>query len=358
LSDGRRRQPGARPGTLNLPEDSPAPRTRVMRFGPDGIEEHEDVRTDALRSLIDGDGVTWIDVQGLGEEAPLLAIAAAFQLHPIALENAVNVPQRAKCETYGSHRLIVARVPVGLLDGNRVPEQVSLVVGPGFVLSFQARYLALFDGVRARIRNRNERITRGGAPYLVYALLDAVVDHYYPVVDTITERIDEIEDDIGEDLASGLLSELHELRRALAIIRRVGAPQLETLGALIQDDSAFMNDSVRSFLRDTRDHMSQVLDRVESARETILSLAEIYLSQVSFRTNEIMKVLTLMASIFIPLTFIAGIYGMNFEAMPELSKPWAYPMVISIMVAVAVGMLWYFRRRGWLGAPARKKRDD
>lgn len=357
MSPPEDRPMGARPGTLVLPKGSPPPRIDVMRYGLDGVEELDDVAPGDLRSLIAGGGVTWIDVQGLGEAEPLQELARIFDLHPIELENAVNVPQRAKSEIYDPHHLIVARVPLGLLEDHPVPEQVSLIAGDGFVLSFQERYLALFDGVRERIRAGNQRITSGGSGYLCYALLDAVVDHYYPVVDTVNDRLDEIEDTIDESLEPDVLGEIHALRRALAAIRRVGMPQRDALASLVRDPSPVMTDDARSFLRDTHDHMSQVLDRAESARETAVSLAEIYLSRVGFRTNEIMKVLTLMASIFIPLTFIAGIYGMNFEAMPELTKPWAYPLVLGTMAAVAGGMIGYFRRRGWIGTSSRPRRD-
>jgi len=347
---------GERPGTLVVPKGSPPPRIRVMRYGRNGVEEFDDVAATEVRALVSETGVTWIDVQGLGDPGPLLEIGRVFDLHPIELENACNVPQRAKSDVYGDHHLIVSRVPLDLLEGTMVPAQVSLVVGSGFVLSFQERYLGLFDQVRARIRAGNQRISKGGAAYLAYALLDAAVDHYYPVVDEIVDRIDEIEDSIAGRLDSDLLNELHDLRRALAIVRRVGTPQQEALAALMREVSPVIGGDLKSFLRDTHDHMTQVLDRVESARETVLSLAEIYLSQVSFRTNEIMKVLTLMASIFIPLTFLAGIYGMNFESMPELSKPWAYPLVLTAMALVAVGMLWYFRKRGWIGSSSRSRK--
>ncbi len=347
---------GDRPGTLKPPRDSPPPRIRVMRYGSGPVEEFEDVAPNALRGLIRSAGVTWIDIQGLGDVAILEEIGRAFDLHPIELENAVNMPERAKSELYGPRQLLVARVPLGLLDGITTPPQVSIIAGDGILLSFQDRPLGLFEGVRARIRAGNPRITALGSGYLCYALLDAAVDHYFPIVDDIIERLDELEDDITQDPRRDLLAPLHELRRALAVIRRVGLPQKEALASMLRDPSPVIKDEIRSFLRDTFDHMSQVMDRVESARETAVSLAELYLSQVSFRSNEIMKVLTLMSSMFIPLTFIAGIYGMNFDSMPELHRPWAYPIVLGVMVIVAVGMALYFRRRGWIGS-SRKRRD-
>lgn len=347
---------GARPGTLEIPPGSPAPRIHVIRYGEGQLDEQADVRPSELAGLV-GEGVTWIDVQGLGDAAVLEEIARIFDLHPIELENAVNVPQRAKSEVYGERHLTVARVPAEACPGAKVPPQVSIIAGSSFVLTFQERYLGLFDVVRERIRGGNTRITTLGTGYLCYALVDAVVDHYFPSVDEINDRIDALEDEVLAGASRDVIGELHGLRRRLAVIRRVGAPQHDAIASMLREPSPVLADETRSFLRDTLDHMAQVLGRVESATEAARSLGELYLSEVSFRTNEIMKVLTLMASIFIPLTFIAGIYGMNFEVMPELRKPWAYPMVLGTMVAVGVGMLWYFRRRGWIGGPPRS-RDD
>jgi magnesium transporter len=347
---------GDKPGTLKPPRDSPPPRIHVIRFGSGPIEEFEDVPPTSLRELIRNDRVTWIDVHGLGDVATLEEIGRVFDLHPIELENVVNMPERAKSELYGPHHMVVARVPLGLLDGIATPPQVSIIAGEGFLLSFQERHQGLFDGIRSRIRAGNARITSLGSGYLCYALLDAAVDHYFPVVDDIYDRLDELEDEITQDPRQDLLAPLHELRRALAVIRRVGMPQKEAISAMLRDPSPVLTDEIRSYLRDTFDHMSQVMDRVESARDAAVSLAELYLSQVSFRTNEIMKVLTLMSSMFIPLTFIAGIYGMNFQSMPELDRPWAYPVVLGVMFLVAVGMVVYFRRRGWIGS-SRSRRD-
>jgi magnesium transporter len=265
------------------------------------------------------------------------------------------MPQRSKSELYGPHHLVVARIPLGILEGTHTPPQVSIIGGEGFLLSFQEHYLGLFEGVRERIRAGNVRITTLGVGYLCYALIDSIVDNYFPIVDDINDRLDELEEDITQDPRQDLLAPLHEVRRAVAIIRRVGTPQREAIASMLKEPSPILDDQVRSYLRDTVDHMSQVMDRVESAREAAVSLAELYLSRVSFRSNEIMKVLTLMSSMFIPLTFIAGIYGMNFDSMPELHRPWAYPLVLGVMVVVAVGMALYFRHRGWIGR--RNRRD-
>lgn len=345
---------GARPGTLEIPAGSPEPNIHVIRFGHGGVEEHDGVRPSELRALI-GSGVTWIDIQGLGNAQVLTEIGEVFDLHPIELENAVNVPQRAKSELFGDHHLIVARAPLDVVSGASVPPQVSIIASRAYVLTFQERYLGVFEGVRARIRAENPRISTLGTGYLCYALVDAITDLYPAPVSEINAHLDALEDEVLGETQRDLIGELHSIRRRLAVIRRVATPQKEAIALMVRTDSPVLNEEHRSYLRDTLDNLSQVLGRVESASESARSLSDLYLSQVSFRTNEIMKVLTLMASIFIPLTFIAGIYGMNFDVMPELRREWAYPSVLGVMAAVGLGMLWYFRRRGWIGSSPRSR---
>ena len=344
---------GARPGTLVLPEDTEHPRIRVIRYGPGRVEEKTDVAPEALPELLEPGTVCWIDVHGLGDAETLHALGRIFELHPIELENAINIPQRPKSEVYGPHHLMVVRVPLDLLEHHASPAQVSILAGRGFVLTLQARSFGLFESVRARLRAGNPRFALHGPGYLCYALIDAVVDHYFPIVEQIDDRLDVLEELVEDDGRRDVLAELHALRRALAVLRRIGSPQLDALAAMLREPSPVLDDSIRSFLRDAHDHMSLVMGQVESARESAVSLAELYLSQVSYRTNEIMKLLTLVSSVFIPLTFIVGIYGMNFDQMPELHHPWGYPGTLGVMAFVAVAMVLYFRRRGWLGGNRR-----
>ena len=350
---------GARPGTLVLPEDTHAPLIRVIRYGPGRVEEHTDVAPDALAGFIQEGTTCWIDIHGLGDHSALHTIGRIFELHPIELENAINIPQRPKSEVYGPHHLMVVRVPLDLVEGHASPAQVSILAGRGFVLTLQARSFGLFESVRARLRAGNPRFALHGPGYLCYALIDAVVDHYLPVVEQIDDRLDVLEEHVEDDGRRDVLAELHSLRRALAVLRRIGSPQLEALNSMLRDPSPVLDDAIRSFLRDAHDHMALVMGQVEAARESAVSLAELYLSQVSYRTNEIMKVLTLISSLFIPLTFIVGIYGMNFEQMPELRHPWGYPAALGVMALVAVAMLFYFRHKGWLGGrPPRGDGDE
>lgn len=347
---------GARPGTLAIPPDSPAPSIRVVRYDEKGVEQHVADSPVGLAARLAPGSVTWVDVHGLGDEATMRAIGAEFALHPLALEDAVNAPQRAKSELYPEHQLIVARAPVvedGRLTG--VP-QVCFILGHDYLLTFQERPFGFFEPVRDRIREGIGPIRRLGPDYLMYALLDTVVDHYFPIAEELSARLDELEDEVMEDPGPDLVSRIHMLRRDITVLRRVGWPQREAISALVRDRTPFVSDEVRTFLRDTSDHVAQIVELIDSCREVATGVSEIYQSTVSQRTNEVMKVLTIMASIFIPLTFVAGIYGMNFENMPELRARQGYYAVLAVMAVVVVAMLWYFRRRGWIGGGGAKGR--
>ncbi|MDH3532581.1 MAG: magnesium/cobalt transporter CorA [Gammaproteobacteria bacterium] len=340
---------GARPGTLAIPENSPEPRIRVTQYSANDIEvfDVDDVTT--LPALVKSDYVTWVDIQGFGNEEKLRGVAAAFNIHMIALEHAVNVPQRAKAESYSDHNLIIARAPLLGEDGSMAVPQVCFIVGDGFVITFQERYLRFFDAVRERIRIGGGQLRKHGADYLAYALIDAMVDRYYPVAQQLSDAIEDLEDWVVENPHPDVLKRIHEIRRQLVILRRIGHPQREAINAMLRPQSPFFSDEVQIFVRDTREHIAQIVDLVDSSREMASDLADAYLSNVSHRSNEIMKVLTLMASIFIPLTFIAGVYGMNFEYIPELSIRNAYFVVWGLMLATAVFMVVLFKRRGWIG---------
>ncbi|MGB5626901.1 MAG: magnesium/cobalt transporter CorA [Woeseiaceae bacterium] len=340
---------GSRPGTLAIPENSPEPRIRVTQYSADDVEviDIDDVAT--LPGLVKSDYVTWVDIQGFGNEAKLRGVAAAFGLHPIALEHAVNVPQRAKAESYADHNLIIARAPLLDDEGNLSVPQVCFIVGEGFLITFQERYLGFFDAVRERIRIGGGQLRKHGADYLTYALIDAMIDRYYPVAQQLSDAIEDLEDWVVANPHPDVLKRIHAIRRELVVLRRIGHPQREAINAMLRPQSPFFSDDVQLFVRDTRDHISQIVELVDSSREMGSDLADAYLSNVSHRSNEIMKVLTLMASIFIPLTFIAGVYGMNFDYIPELSNPVGYFIVWGVMIATAIFMIFFFRRRGWIG---------
>lgn len=341
---------GSRPGTLAIPPGSPPPKITVVQYDEAGVDRREVNDPAELREIRGAERVTWVDVQGLGDEPLIRAIGQAFDLHPVALENAVNVPQRAKSELYEQHQLAIARTAV--LDGSvvRTP-QVCFIIGPRYLITFQERYFGFFDPVRERIQAGLGAIRNEGADYLAYAMIDAMVDRYYPVAQHLSDRLEELQDIIVDQPHPDVLARIHVLRRQLVVLRRIGWPQREAINSMLREQTPFFSDRVKVFLRDTHDHIAQIVELIDSSREMASDLAEAYLSNVSHRTNEIMKVLTLMASIFIPLTFVAGIYGMNFEHMPELHPRHGYFLVLGVMSVLAIGMTVFFRRRGWIGVP-------
>jgi magnesium transporter len=348
---GHRPPVGERPGALSIPTGAAPPVVRAIRYDANSLREEEVKDVETLPVWRELGGVLWVDVEGFGDERVLKRIGEIFEIHPLALADAVNVPQRPKVEEHGAHYLIVARQALCGPDGAVELEQVSFVLGSGWVVSFQEERVGdVFDPIRARLRSGVGAIRRLGADYLVYSLLDAIVDGYFPVVETLGEEIDRIEEEVLGKSTSSTLHRIHGVRRLLLALHRVQWQQRDALGALLRDETPFFGAAVRPYLRDLHDHAVQVLDIIETWREFCVGLTELYLSTVSNRMNETIKTLTVMASIFIPLTFIVGIYGMNFEHMPELSSRWGYPAVWGVMLGTVGVLLLYFWRRGWISS--------
>lgn len=353
----RRPPPGSPPGTL-VPPSEPEPSTaRLIAYGPERLDERPLVSVHELAQTVLEAPVTWIDVQGLGDLELLQALARRFDLHPLALADIVHAHQRAKVETYEGHLFIVVRMPH--LDQRLWTEQLALIVGPRFVLTFQERTGDCFDAVRERLRRASGRIRAAGADYLAYALLDALIDSYFPVLERFGETLEELEEAVTTAADGDLVTRIHTMKRDLLEMRRALWPMREIMGHLLREESVFIGASTRVFLRDCADHVFQLMDMVELDREVASSLVDLHLSSVSLRMNEAMKVLTIIATIFIPLGFIAGLYGMNFDPdvspfnMPELRWYFGYPFALALMGAVAGGLILYFRRKRWIGG-----RDD
>lgn len=341
---------GSTPGTLAIPADSPPPKIRLVCYDANGIEERDVDDVETLAGLRE-DRVSWIDVRGLGDEATLRRIGDLFAIHPLALEDAVNVPQRAATTLYERQQVIVARVPLvedEAADGAIEAPQVCFVLGRHYLITFEARAFGLLEPVRERLRAGIGPIRHMGADYLAYALIDTLIDHYYPIVQWLAEAMEELEDEVIERPQDDSLAKIHRIQRQLVVLRRIGAPQREAIATMLRDHSPFLSEAVRVFLRDTYDHVAQIMEAVDSTREMGISLVNLHLSNVSQRTNEVMKTLTLVASIFIPLSFVAGIYGMSFPDIPGIEMPGVFVRVAGAMAAIAVGMVWWFRRRGWL----------
>ena len=347
---------GAPPGTLVFPAEREAAAVRVTLYGPEGVEEREAVDIEDIPSWLGGTRVVWVDVHGLGDEPVLRRLAEIFHIHPLALEDVVNVPQRPKAEAYEHQHLVITRMARAAEGGFDV-EQVSLFIGVRYLLTIQERSGDVFEPVRVRIRAGKGLIRRSGPDYLAYALIDAVLDGYYPLLEALGDRLQAIEERILHEVRPSGQRSIHRIRRDLLVLRRAVWPQREAVGALVREESPLITPRVREYLRDCLDHAVQILDVIDTYRELASSLMDTHMSTMGQRTNEVMKVLTIMASIFIPLTFMAGLYGMNFEYLPELHWHWAYPVLLLMMAAVAAGMLVYFWRRGWLGGAVEDDED-
>ncbi|MEQ8762669.1 MAG: magnesium/cobalt transporter CorA [Planctomycetota bacterium] len=350
----RATRPGQSPGTIEAPTDAPIPTLTVIAYGPDLVEEKRGVRLEEIRALR-GQGVNlWVNVDGLGDASLVQRIGDLFQLHPLALEDVVHVHQRPKIDDYGDQLFLAARMPQ--LSEELSDEQISLFLGEGYVMTFQERVGDCFGGVRQRLERSGTRLRQQGPSYLAYALVDALVDSYFPVLETLGTTIEELEHDIFTDTGRDNLARIYDLKRKLVLLRRGAWPLRDVTSNLVREEEWF-SESSRPFLRDCFDHSLQVIDLIETYRELLSGLLEVHLSQVSNRLNEVMKVLTIIATIFIPLGFIAGVYGMNFNTetspwnLPELNWTYGYPFALGLMAAVSIALLFFFRRKGWLGAP-------
>ena len=344
---GRRRETiGTAPGTLVVDPDAPKPVIRVFAYGPEKSVEQDGAELSSLRGLLGAWPVVWVNVDGLGDADVLARLGEIFQLHPLALEDVVQVTQRPKVDQYGPHLFLVTRMVT--LGEHVETEQLSMFLGAGFVVTFQQRVGDCLDGVRERIRKGTGRMRTNGADYLAYAILDAVIDNCFPVLEALGERLEDLEDNVIAQPRPQRVGEIHAVKRDLLAMRRVAWPQREAINVLLRGDNPIIAAETRVYLRDCYDHVTHIIDMVETHREMASGLMDAYLSSLSNRMNEIMKVLTIIATIFIPLTFIVGNYGMNFRDMPELHWRYGYPAVWAVMVAIAAGMLWWFRRRRWI----------
>ncbi len=293
--------------------------------------------------------VTWINIDGIHQLEMIEKIGEHFDLHPLVLEDIMNTEQRPKMEEYGGYIYIVLRMILYNREkGEIIQEQVSLVLGSNYVISFQERQGDVFNSIRERIRENKGRIRKMGADYLAYALMDAVVDHYFVILEKLGEMIEDIEEKVVSEPEPETIQEIHKLKREMILLRKSVWPLRELISGLERSESSLIKKTTAVFLRDVYDHTIQIIDTVETFRDMLSGMHDTYLSSISNRMNGVMKVLTIIATIFIPLTFIAGIYGMNFEFMPELKLRWAYFMVWAVFVVIAVSMVILFKRKKWL----------
>lgn len=297
----------------------------------------------------DGDGIRWINVDGLSDPGLLETLLGRYGIHTLVIEDVMALEQRPKLEDYGQYLFAVLNMlTADEKTGRILSEQVSVIFGDRFVLSIQEQPGDVFGPVRERLRTGKGKLRKMGADALAYSLLDAVVDGYFTILEKFGDRVENLEEELVSSPTRETLHLLHDLKRELIFLRRCVWPLRELIGQLERRDSPLVGESLAPYLRDLYDHTVQILETVESLRETLSGFLDIYLSSLSNRMNEIMKVLTVISTLFIPLTFIAGVYGMNYRFMPELQWRWGYPAVLAVMAGVAAFMLRYFHRKGWL----------
>ena len=326
-----------------------AVRITCIDYDEQQFRERQVASVDACLPARTAGRVTWINVDGIDDIPTIETLGKAFDLHPLILEDVVTAGQRPKFEAYEQSGFTVLRM-LSYSDAAQAieVEQVSLIFGKGFVISFQERVGDVFDPVRDRIRSGKGRVRRMGADYLAYALIDAVVDSYFGILEKVGEKIETLEDELITRPTEATLHRIHAFKREMIALRRSVWPLRELVNAMQREESSLIEEQTRLYLRDVYDHTIQIIDTIESFRDIVSGMLDIYLSSISNRMNAVMKVLTIIATIFIPLTFVAGIYGMNFEYMPELKWWWGYPAVLLLMLAIAAAMVVYFRRKKWL----------
>jgi magnesium transporter len=347
----RAKRPGAAPGALEFVGEKRMEevRLRLIDYDDRGVNEREMSDISECFPLKDTPSVSWINIDGLHDTGIISRLGQAFDLHPLLLEDIVNTQQRPKFEDFENHIFVTMKMlSFNKEEAHVHQENLSLVIGPHWVISFQERIGDVFEPVRERIRSGKGRIRKMGPDYLAYALMDAIVDHYFVTLEAIGERVEALEEEMMGDPGTETLQALHRLKRETVVLRRAIWPLREVVSSLDRSESKLIKKAVSPFIRDLYDHTIQIIDTIDAMRDVIGGMMDLYISIVSNRMNEVMKVLTIIATIFIPLTFVAGIYGMNFENMPELGWHYAYYAVWVVIIVLGVTMLLWFRRLKWL----------
>ena len=319
----------------------------VLDYDHDNCETRDLETIEEVFPYMDTPTVSWININGLHEVEVLEKIGSHFKIHPLVMEDILNTDQRPKIDMYDEYLFIVVKM---LSKHDDVPmiEQVSIIMGPNFVITFQEHEGDVFGPLRERIKNGKGRVRKFGADYLTFAIIDILVDNYFLVLEKIGESVEKLEGEVIDNPQPSLSHDIHMLKQELIFLRRSIWPLREVISTLTREEIPLMSDSIIPYIRDLYDHTIQVIDTIETFRDMVSGILDVYLSSVSNRMNEVMKVLTIIATIFIPLTFIAGIYGMNFEFMPELKLRFGYPLILLVMFAILVVMVYFFRRKKWL----------
>ena len=362
---GRRRfdhslHPHTRPGTIIIPPDAAPPILRVTCYGPDHITDKHNVSLQQIRDLRDKYPVMWIDAAGLGDAEVIQQLGDLLGLHRLSLEDMVTIPQRSKIEDFPNHLFATTQTPS--YNGDLNTEQVSIFTGKGFVLSWREEPGNCFDVIRKRLQVTGGVTRSAGVDYLFYALLDAVIDSYFPVLEQLGEVFDDLDDRVEADSNPALIALMRDIRHDVRQLRRIVWPLRDAIDDLIRSPPPMVAEETLIHFRDCHDHTVQIMDTLENYRDAGSDLRDYYATSISNRMNETIKVLTIISTIFMPLTFIAGIYGMNFHHtpdaptnMPELHWKYGYVSSLVLMAVVAIVQLIFFRRKGWIGRAGRGK---
>jgi magnesium transporter len=347
----RSQKAGLPPGTIVHVGEKRLDRVKlsVINYDSANFHEKEVKNVEEAFSYRDKSSVTWLNIDGVHQPEIIEQIGKHFGIHPLVLEDIANTGQRPKMEDFDEYIFVALRMlRFDEKENETKTEQVSIILGRGFAISFQEKEGDVFDTIRERLRNNKGKIRKMGADYLAYALIDAIVDNYFMILEKLGETIEDIEDKLVTIPTAETLRAIHDLKREMIFLRKSVWPLREVISRLERSESALIHKSTCIYLRDVYDHTIQVMDSVETFRDMLSGMLDIYLSSVSNRMNEVMKVLTVVATIFIPLTFLAGVYGMNFRYMPELGLTWSYPLVLILMFILALLMVAYFRRKKWI----------
>lgn len=350
-STKRKEKVGLPPGTLKYIGDKPKEKTKIKmtQFNEDtyNIEEIKDFQIDLGKTR--DSFIKWIDISGLAEVNVIEQIGNQFNFHPLVLEDILSPNQRPKMEDYGDYIFIVLR---NIFWNQNLDEfgheQISLILGNNYVISFQEKESEIFNPIYERIKVPKGKVRVMRADYLLYALLDVIIDNYFIVIEKLGENIEDIEDNLIKNPNPETLQQIYHLKRSTIDLRKSIWPMRELLNKLQREQSKLISDNLQVYLRDIYDHIFRITDLIENYRDIIFGMLDMYLSSVSNRMNDIMKVLTIISTTFIPLSFLAGFYGMNFKYMPELSQSFGYPILILVMVIIAILMLYYFKRKRWI----------
>ncbi|MFP4453565.1 MAG: magnesium/cobalt transporter CorA [Desulfobacterales bacterium] len=350
-AEGMSKKFGMAPGSLvYIGDEQKAPISiTVMDYSKEDLTETVVQDLSECLDYVMRDSVTWVNISGIHDTEMIGELGRVFDLHPLLLEDVLNTETRPKLDDYDDTLFAVLK----MIDYNPEireldHEQVSLVIKKGVVISLQEKEGDVFNPVRERIRKAKGRIRKSGTDYLAYALMDMIVDHYFAILEQIGEQIEVLQDEVTDDPGRRTIQDIHRYKHQIIYLRKAVWPVREIIAGLLRDESQLVGSDVRVYLRDVYDHTIQVVDTVETHRDILSGVLDIYLTGISNKMNEVMKVLTVIATIFIPLTFLAGVYGMNFEHMPELSWKYAYPAVWAVFLAIFAGMVWWFKRKKWL----------